>query len=164
MIGVKWQIDVKFVPKKCKSKLIPLDKRFYQYTCINEVSHKRFLYLYDKHNPANTVDFIKRCIVYFGYKPIKSQTNNGTEFTWNKSEIKLLHPLGKLCLELDIDHHKIRSRTPRHNEKVERSHRNDNERFYNNLKFNSLEDLREKGKKYLERSNNIPMTILVWQS
>ena len=43
---------------------------------------------------------------------------------------------------------------------MERSHRNDNERFYSYLKFYSLEDLREQGKRYLKRSNNIPMAVL----
>ena len=164
MIGIKWQVDVKYVPNECKSDIIPLDKRFYQYTCIDESSRERFLYWYDEHTPANTVDFIKRCIVYFGYHPIEIQTDNGTEFTWNKDKMKKLHPLGELCLRLDIEHHKIRPRTPRHNDKVERSHRNDNERFYNTLKFNSLEDLRQQGKKYLERSNNIPMTVLGYKT
>ena len=40
MIGVKWQIDVKFVPNECKNDIIPLDKRFYQYTCIDEASRE----------------------------------------------------------------------------------------------------------------------------
>ena len=58
----------------------------------------------------------------------------------------------------------MKTRTTRHNWKVEISHRNDNERFYNNLKFNSLEDLRIKGKKYLERSNKIPMAVLGYKT
>ena len=74
--------------------------------------------------------------------------------------MKKLHHLDELCLQLDIDHHKIRPRTPRHNGKVERSHRNDNERFYNTLIINSLEELRKKGKNYLERTNKIPMACL----
>ena len=78
--------------------------------------------------------------------------------------MKVLHPLRKLCLSLDIDHHKIRPRTPRHNGKVERSHRNDNERFYNTLTINNLNELREKWKKYLERSNKIPMAILEYKT
>lgn len=61
-------------------------------------------------------------------------------------------------------HHKIKPRTPRHNEKVEKNHRNDNKRFYNNLKFNLLEDLRIKGKKYLEKTNKIPMAILEYKT
>ena len=78
--------------------------------------------------------------------------------------MKKIHPLDNLCLKLDINHHKIRPRTPRHNGKVERSHRNDNERFYNTLKFDSLDDLREKGKKYLKRSNQIPMAVLGYKT
>lgn len=163
-IGMKWQIDVKFVPVICQSEKIPSDKRFYQYTCIDEASRERFLYWYDEHTPANTVDFIKRCIAYYEYKPIEIQTDNGIEFTWNNDKYKKLHPMDELCLKLDIDHHKIRPRTPRHNGKVERSHRNDNERFYNYLIFNSLDDLRNKGKKYLERSNKIPMAVLNYKT
>lgn len=163
-IGIKWQIDVKFVPVVCQSEKIPCDKKFYQYTCIDEASRERFLFWYDEHTPANTVDFVKRCIAYFEYKPLEIQTDNGIEFTWNKDKMKKIHPLGGLCLELDIDHHKIRPRTPRHNGKVERSHRNDNERFYNNLTFDSLEDLRSKGRKYLERSNKIPMAVLEYKT
>ena len=164
MLGIKWQVDVKYVPDACKSQLLPCDKRFYQYTCIDEATRERFLYWYDEHTPTNTVDFIKRCISYYGYLPLEIQTDNGLEFSYNKSQIHKLHPLDKLCLELDIDHHKIRPRTPRHNGKVERSHRNDNERFYNFLTFNSLEELREKGKKYLERSNKIPMATLGYKT
>ena len=65
-----------------------------------------------------------------------------------------------LLNRLKIKHYKIRPRTPEHNGKVERSHRNDNERFYSYLKFYSLEDLIRQGKAYLKRSNNIPMAVL----
>ena len=41
-----------------------------------------------------------------------------------------------------------------------RSHRNDDERFYSFLTFYSLEDLINQGKRYLKRSNNIPMQVL----
>mgnify|MGYP003399148508 CR=1 FL=1 len=88
-IGIKWQIDVKFVPVLCQGKKIPCDKRFYQYTCIDEASRERFLFWYDEHTPANTVDFVKRCIEYYGYKPEEIQTDNGTEFTYNKEQIKV---------------------------------------------------------------------------
>ena len=68
-IGKKWQIDVKYVPNECKANNLPEETRFYQYTCIDEASRERFLYWYDEHTPANTVDFIKRCIDYCKYKP-----------------------------------------------------------------------------------------------
>ena len=127
-------------------------------------SRERFIFWYEEHTPQNTVDFIKRCIIYYGYQPIEIQTDNGMEFTWNTDKFKVIHPMDDLCLKLGINHHKIRPRTPRHNGKVERIHRNDNERFYNNLKFSSLEDLRNKGRKYLERSNKIPMAVLGYKT
>ena len=158
-IGEKWQIDAKYVPNECKVKL-PEDKRYYQYTCIDEASRERFLWWYEELTPANTVDFVKRCIEYFGYKPKTIQTDNGTEFSYNQAKIKKEHPMDTLLKKLEIKHYKIRPRTPEHNGKVERSHRNDNERFYSYLKFYSLEDLIKQGKAYLKRSNNIPMAVL----
>ena len=159
-IGEKWQIDVKYVPKECKTKEIAKDKRYYQYTCIDEASRERYLYWYEEHTPTNTVDFVKRCIRYYGYKTKEIQTDNGIEFTYNQAEIKKEHPMNTLLKKLGIKHHKIRPRTPEHNGKVERSHRNDNERFYSWLTFYSLEDLRKQGAAYLKRSNRIPMAVL----
>ena len=159
-IGEKWQIDVKYVPNECKTNNLPEDKRYYQYTCIDEASRERYLYWYEEHTPMNTVDFVKRCIKYYEYKPKEIQTDNGTEFTYNQAKIKKEHPMEELLKQLEIKHHKIRPRTPQHNGKVERSHRNDNERFYSYLKFYSYEDLLEQGKRYLKRSNNIPMAVL----
>lgn len=46
---MKWQIDVKLVPKVCKSIDIPKDKNFYQYTCIDEASCEKLLFLYEEH-------------------------------------------------------------------------------------------------------------------
>lgn len=62
---------------------------------------------------------------------------------------KKVHPLQQLCIKENIYHHKIKPGTPRYNGKIERSHRCDNERFYNNLKFYSFEDLRYQAKLYL---------------
>ena len=111
-IGEKWQIDVKYVPKECKVKGLPKDIRYYQYTCIDEASRERYLYWYEEHTPTNTVDFIKRCIKYYGYKAKEIQTDNGIEFTYNQAEIKKEHPMDKLLNSLKIKHHKIRPRTP----------------------------------------------------
>ena len=103
---------------------------------------------------------MRRLIKYFGYKPKEIQTDNGIEFTYNQAKIKKIHPVEEALKKLGIKHHKIQPRTPEHNGKVERSHRNDNERFYSYLKFYSIDDLREQGQRYLKRSNNIPMAVL----
>ncbi len=156
-IGIKWQMDVKYVPTECYSGTTP--DKFYQYTVIDEASRERFIYPYK--DTYSTIDFVKRAIVYFGYKPKIIQTDNGQEFTYTMKTDKI-HPLDILCSSLDIHHQLIRPRTPRHNGKVERSHRNDQNRFYNYLKFYSYEDLKIQMKAYLNRSNNIPMQVLGW--
>ena len=46
------------------------------------------------------------------------------------------------------------------NGKVERSHRNDNERFYKYLHYYSFDDLQAQMKVYLKRSNDIPTSVL----
>jgi transposase InsO family protein len=109
------------------------------------------------------MDFVKRAIVYFNYKPQIIQTDNGQEFTYTM-ETNRTHPLDVLLNDLNIKHQLIRPRTPRHNGKVERSHRNDQNRFYSYLKFYSYDDLKIQMKAYLKRSNNIPMQVLGWIS
>lgn len=160
-IGIKWQLDVKYVPKQCYVGKIP--DRFYQYTIIDEASRERFIYPYREQSSFSTIDFVKRAALYFGYIPKTIQTDNGQEFTHLK-HTNIIHPLDTICNELNIIHKLIRPRTPRHNGKVERSHRNDNERFYKYLSFYSYDDLKLQMKNYLKRSNNIPMQTLNWLS
>ena len=160
-LGVKWQMDVKYVPTICYTGNIP--QKFYQYTVLNEASRERFIYPYMEQSSYSTIDFVKRCIDHFGYIPQIIQTDNGSEFTHAK-KTKRTHPLDTLCNELKIEHKLIRPRTPQHNGKVERSHRNDQERFYNFLNFYSYEDLKTQMKRYLYRSNRIPMQVLGWKS
>jgi transposase InsO family protein len=158
-IGIKWQMDVKVVPKDCYTGTLP--DKFYQYTVIDEASRERFIYPYKEQSSYSTIDFIKRAIVYFGYKPEIIQTDNGQEFTYTKRTDRT-HPVDALLNSLKIHHQLIKPRTPRHNGKVERSHRNDQQRFYSYLKFYSYQDLLIQMKAYLKRSNNIPMQSLNW--
>ena len=126
-IGIKWQMDVKYVPKYCYSGND--GQKFYQYTIIDEASRERFIYPYREQSSYSTIDFVKRAIVYFGYQPKIIQTDNGQEFTYTMKTDRT-HPLDSLLNQLNITHQLIRPRTPRHNGKVERSHRNDQNRFY----------------------------------
>lgn len=163
VIGEKMQLDVKYVPYECRTKEVPFDMRFYQYTIIDECTRERFIYAYKDICGATTCDFVKRAIIYFGYVPKCIQTDNGLEFTYARQTSKV-HLFDKLCEELGIEHKLIKPRTPRHNGKVERSHRNDNERFYKYLKFYSFEDLQNQMRSYLKRSNNIPTSVLGWKT
>lgn len=160
-LGIKWQMDVKYIPKHCYTGSLP--DKFYQYTIIDEASRQRFIFPFKKQSSHSTVQFVKMAIKHFGYKPQIIQTDNGFEFTHFR-ETKQVHPLDLLCQELGIEHKLIRPRTPRHNGKVERSHRNDNRRFYQHLHFYSYDDLIKQMKAYLYRSNRLPMQTLGWQS
>ena len=153
------QLDVKFVPRCC---YVGSDnQKFYQYTIIDEATRERFIYAYEEHSSYSTVDFVYRAIIYFGYIPKCIQTDNGLEFTKHReSKESGPHMFDKLCIELGIEHKLIKPYTPRHNGKVERSHRNDQQRFYSSLSFYSLDDLQVQMKAYLKRSNNIPSSSL----
>jgi transposase InsO family protein len=160
-LGIKWQMDVKVVPRDCYSGIYS-DSKFYQYTVMDEASRERFVYPYQEQCQHSSVDFLRRAIAYFGYKPETVQTDNGQEFTYIfevKNKLKV-HLFDLECRKLGIQHKRIRPRTPRHNGKVERSHRSDNERFYKFLKFYSFSDLLVQMKAYLKRSNLIPMSVL----
>ena len=160
-LGIKWQMDVKYVPKACYSGTAP--QKYFQYTVIDEASRERFIFPYMEQSSYSTIDFLRRSIIYFNYKPQILQTDNGAEFTHLKKTDRT-HPLDILCDELKIEHKRIRPRTPRHNGKVERSHRNDQERFYNFLSFYNYKDLNLQMKRYLHRANRIPMQVLGWNS
>lgn len=161
-VGEKWQMDVKYIPIDCNANKGD-DFRYFQYTVIDEASRKRFIYPYKEQSSYSTCDFINRAIKFFGYKPKCIQTDNGFEFTHFK-ETKCIHPVDKLLNSLNIEHKLIKPRTPRHNGKVERSHRNDSERFYKFLKFYSFDDLLYQMNRYLYRSNNILSSVLGWKS
>ena len=160
-LGIKWQMDVKYVPAACYAGTD--GDKYYQYTMIDEASRERFIYAYKEQSSYSTIDFTKRAIIFFGYAPETIQTDNGGEFT-HSSKTNRVHPFDVLCNQLNIHHKTIRPKTPWHNGKVERSHRNDQERFYNYLRFYSLEDLQLQMKRYLRRSNRIPMSVLGWKS
>ena len=62
--------------------------------------------------------------------------------------------------ELNIKHKLIKPYIPRHNWKVERSHKKEQERFYHNKVFFSFEDLVNQSKYYIKEYNNFPMRPL----
>ncbi|MFZ5975272.1 MAG: integrase core domain-containing protein [Bacillota bacterium] len=66
--------------------------------------------------------------------------------------------------ELGITHKRIRPYTPRHNGKVERSHREDQKRFYNTHCFYSFADFGAQLAVHHYRSNNRPMRPLQYSS
>ena len=158
MLGQKWQMDVKYVPRECfKGKGVY--ERHFQYTMIDEATRERFIFAYREQCGLSTRDFIKRAVLYFGYAPLVIQTDNGREFT-NVQGCKKIHIADETMNRLGIKHQLIRPYTPRHNGKVERSHRTDQERFYNHLQYKTFDELQEKMGEWLIRYNKTPSTAL----
>ena len=96
----------------------------------------------------------------FPFKIQTIQTDNGTEFTYKYISDMELCPFDIALKNAGVQHKLIPPRTPWHNGKVERSHRNDQRYFYNWEKFASVEDLNRKLKDHLRWSNRKPMRTL----
>ena len=163
--GEKVQIDVKEVPYNClRGKVLRDGKHLYQWTAIDECTRIRFVYGFEEHTPENTVKFLKMLIKAFPFKIQTIQTDNGTEFTYKYISETEISPLDKALNKLGIKHKLIPPRTPWHNGKVERSHRNDQRYFYDWETFRNVDELNEKLEKHLEWSNNKPMRTLGYKS
>lgn len=163
--GEKVQIDVKEVPYNClRGALLRDNKHLYQWTAIDECTRIRFVYGFEEHTPENSVKFLRMLVKVFPFKIKTIQTDNGTEFTYKYISETEECPFDKALRELGIEHRLIPPRTPWHNGKVERSHRNDQRYFYDWESFSSVEDLNRKLAQHLIWSNNKPMRTLQGKS
>lgn len=160
--GQKVQIDVKYVPWYCVSN----GQKYYQYTAIDECTRYCFREIYDEHSTYSSLDFLKKLIQYFPFPIREVQTDNGTEWTNALLVKKASHKtLFEAYLEeCGIIYHRIRIATPRHNGKVERQHRLDEQRFYSRMKMFSLEDGRQQIARYNKLSNSISKCCLRFRS
>ena len=163
--GQRIQIDVKYVPNAC---LVgdAAGQRFYQYTAIDEYSRFRILEAFEEHSTYSSAEFIRHVVKVFPYAIECVQTDNGLEFTnrLNSNGTKKQTLFEKTLCELGIQHKLIKPFTPRHNGKVERSHRKDNEEFYASHSFYSFLDFKSQLKKRQRQYNNFPMRPLNWRS
>ena len=164
--GQRGQIDVKFVPKSCLVGEAAIDGGFYQYTFIDEYSRFRYLEAFKEHSTYSSAEFIRHVVKKFPYTVESIQTDNGFEFTNRlNSSSKGKPTLFEVTLkELGITHKLIKPYTPRHNGKVERSHRKDNEYFYASHKFYSFEDFKKQLAVWEHKYNTFPMRPLNWKS
>lgn len=165
--GQRVQVDVKHVPSKSLTKEVKeKDGGYYQYTAIDEYTRKRVLWASKEQSTSASAEFIDVIRKKFPFKVECIQTDNGFEFTnrlnWQGTRKKTLFE--KRLEELEIRHKLIKPKTPRHNGKVERSHRKDQERFYHNKVFCSFDDFKNRLKYWEKVYNNFPMKPLGWLS
>ena len=148
--GEKVQVDVKEVPYNCLKGAARRDeKHLYQWTAIDECTRIRFIYGLEEHTPENSVKFFKMLQKIFPFKIQTIQTDNGTEFTYKYISDTELCPFDIALKNAGVQHKLIPPRTPWHDGKVARSHRNDQHYFYNWEKFASVKDLNRKLKDHL---------------
>ena len=141
-------------------------KKFYQYTAIDEYSRFRYLEAFEEHSTYSSAIFLEHLIKKFPFKIQCVQTDNGSEFTKSLGNTEKPTPtLFEARLEqCGIKHKLIKPYTPRHNGKVERSHRKDNEYFYATHSFYSFDDFKKQLAVHNRKYNNFPMCPLNWKS
>ena len=144
-IGELIEIDVKFVPDRIKGR------RYYQFTAVDCSTRWRHLQAYDDASTFNAIRFLKEVINAADFKIMAVKTDNGSCFTnrytgYYKSDLPFprTHAFDEKCKENNIVHYLIDPGKPQQNAFVERSHREDQEKFYEQIKFKSFGELRYK--------------------
>ncbi len=126
------QVDVKFLTLKDEEGH---RVRRYQYTAIDDATRVRALQIYQKHNQQCAIQFIDYVVGKFPFRINTIRTDNGHEFQakfhWHVEDKGIRHVY-------------IKPRSPQLNGKVERSHRSDQEEFYQLMNYVDDRDLNEK--------------------
>ena len=151
------EIDVKFVPYKVNNK------RYYQFTAIDCASRWRYLEIYDDYSNFNSMAFLQKLIAIAPFKIRAVKTDNGSNFTnrytgYLKStdpQNPKLHDFDIACQRQNIIHYLIDPGKPAQNGKVERSHRTDQEIFYDRSNCKTIWGLKKAIRKWNNYYNNL---------
>ena len=145
-LGELVEIDIKYVPNKLNGL------RYYQFTAIDCASRWRYLKIYSDCGNNSSIEFLKKLIKVAPFEIKAIKTDNGSCFTnrytgYLKSSDPFnpkVHAFDVLCEELSIEHYLIDPGKPAQNGTVERSHRSDQEKFFDRIKYISLNELKYK--------------------
>lgn len=151
------EIDIKYVPDLIENR------RYYQFTAIDCASRWRYLRAYENMGSYEAICFLIELIEVSPFRIRAIKTDNGSCFTnrhcgYLKSADPLnprLHDLDLLCQRLNIIHYLIDPGKPAQNGKVERSHRSDQEMFYERNVFRNKRELETKIKMWNNYYNNL---------
>src|SRR3989339_100079 len=144
------EIDVKYVPGSIAGR------QYYQYTAIDTAGRWRHLEVFDEETTYHSIKFLEIVMSRFPHKIQAIKTDNGSIFTnyyigTNKRSdqtVKNLHALDLFCAKHGIVHYLIDPGKPAQNGTVERSHREDQEKFYEQNTFKDINDLKRKLKRW----------------
>jgi len=151
------EIDVKYVPGRIKGR------RYYQYTAIDVASRWRYLRVFDDQSNYHSVVFLEEIISRFEYLIRSVKTDNGSVFTnryvgtYTRENLspRKLHAFDMCCAKYNIVHYLIDPGKPAQNGTVERSHREDQEKFYDRNVFKNIKDLQTKIQLWNTEYNNL---------
>lgn len=151
------EIDVKYVPGRVAGR------RYFQYTAIDTASRWRYLAVYDEQTTYHSIKFIQEVINIFSHRITSIKTDNGSIFTnyytscTKRSDltVKTIHALDVFCTQNNIIHYLIDPGKPAQNGTVERSHREDQQKFYEKNKFRNISHLQKKLKEWNTYYNNL---------
>lgn len=151
------ELDIKYVPDLVGAK------QYYQFTAIDCASRWRYLEIYDNMGNSEAISFLNKIIKTAPFRIRAIKTDNGSCFTnrytgYPQSSNPLkpkLHALDMPCQELNIIHYLIDPGKPAQNGKVERSHRTDQEMFYDRNKFKTIVGLKRAIKQWNINYNNL---------
>lgn len=152
------EIDVKHVPGKIAGK------RYFQYTAIDTASRWRYLRTFEEETTYHTCVFVLDVVKRFPYTITGLKTDNHVTFTnlysggsLKRSDLSPARPhaLDVLCAKLGITHYLIDRGKPAQNGTVERSHREDQEKFYEQNTFTSFADLKKKIRRWNTEYNDL---------
>lgn len=151
------EIDIKYVPDYVANR------RYFQFTAIDCASRWRYLKIYDDYSNGSSMKFLEELITTAPFRIRAVKTDNGNNFTnrytgYLKSSDPFnprLHPFDLLCQRYNIIHYLIDPGKPAQNGRVERSHRTDQEMFYERNKFQTVKDLEAKIKIWNDEYNNL---------
>jgi len=137
------EIDIKYVPDRIKGR------RYYQFTAIDTATRWRHMQAYQDESTFSAIKFLKELVKIANFKIQSVKTDNAACFTnrytgYYKSDLPFPRPhaFDKLCQENNIIHYLIDPGKPQQNAFVERSHREDQEKFYEQIQFKSFQELR----------------------
>lgn len=151
------EIDVKWVPGRIANK------RYFQFTAIDTASRWRHLEVYEEQSNFHSILFLEKVLEIFPHKIQAVKTDNGFNFTnrylgsMRRSDLsqKTLHAFDLVCAKHNIIHYLIDPGKPAQNGTVERSHREDQEKFYDRNRFKNFSDLQKKMRIWNDYYNNL---------